>query len=136
MRNKIGPLVAGLEILIGIGLLIFPTFWPLGLAAIVFLIAFSVFLARAGSLANGCGCWRPARRGGSHAAPYLIRNTFLIILSALAGIRAYHLGVTTDIAIIAVSLIPAWLIMEVPSFAELLSSPDRRPRPARIEGRS
>jgi len=135
-RVALGPVVGVLEVVIGVGLLLFPTSWPLVLVAILFLVGFSVFLARAGSLANGCGCWRPVRRGGGRAGPYLARNALLIALAAAAGLHSYTIGIASEITLVAVALLPAWLIMEVPNFADLLNSPVRRVKAARIEGGS
>jgi hypothetical protein len=138
-QKAIGPAVASLELAIAAALLLFPTSWPLGLAAITFLVAFSIFLARSHSLANGCGCWRPARRGGGGVRPYLIRNGLLIAIAAFGSIPAHGIRIGDQIALAALSLLPAWLVMEIPALAEILTplAPhDTRGTPGGLIGRT
>jgi len=118
---RLGPFVVLLEILIAAGLILgFPEVWVSSLAAALFLIAFSVFLVRADSLANGCGCWQPARRGDTGAAPYLVRNAVLIVLAALGAAQPRALSLASQAVVVAIALLPAWLVMEVPTVIELL----------------
>lgn len=133
-QTSLAPAVALLEIVIGAGLLLFPGSWPLGAAAVLFLVVFSVFLARAGSLANGCGCWRPVRRGSGTAKPFLVRNGLLIVLAGVGTLPSHGLGVGAQVTLAAAAALPAWMIMEIPTVAELLSSPARRRGPARVGG--
>jgi hypothetical protein len=131
--TRLGPFVVLLEILIAAGLLFgFPEIWIASLAAGLFLIAFSVFLARADSLANGCGCWRPVRRGDTSAAPYLVRNGILIVLTAIGAAQPRAVSIASQAAVIAIALLPAWLVMEVPTVLELLRPTGARRVTARL----
>jgi hypothetical protein len=119
--SRMGPLVALLEVVVAIGLLLgYPEIWISSLVAATFLIAFSVFLARADSLANGCGCWEPVRRGDASAAPFLVRNAVLIVLAAIGATQQSTLGIAPQAAVAAIALLPAWLVMEIPTVLELL----------------
>jgi uncharacterized membrane protein YphA (DoxX/SURF4 family) len=131
--TRLGPFVVLLEIVIATGLLLgFPEAWASSLAAALFLIAFSVFLARADSLANGCGCWQPARRGDTSATPYLVRNAVLIVLAAIGAAQSRALSPASQAAVAAIALLPAWLVMEVPTVLELLRPAGARRVPARL----
>ncbi len=83
------------------------------------LLATSAFLLRADSLANGCGCWRPVRRGRARAAPYLVRNALLIILVIAAALPAQRPGAGLVLVLVVGSLLPAMLIMEIPTVLEI-----------------
>jgi uncharacterized membrane protein YphA (DoxX/SURF4 family) len=132
LRRVLAPAVATLEFVVAGALFLLPIAWIPALAAVLFLIIFSGFLLRAGTLANGCGCWRPPQSGHSDASPYLIRNGLLIGLAAAGAVSSQALAPAPRIALIAAGLLPALLIMEIPAVAELLR-PARRPA---IGGRS
>jgi hypothetical protein len=129
----LGPFVVLLEILIATGLLLgFPEVWVPSSAAALFVIAFSVFLARADSLANGCGCWQPVRHGDTSAAPYLARNTVLVALTAVGAVQPRALSLASQGVMAAIALLPAWLVMEVPTVLELLRPTGARRVVARL----
>jgi hypothetical protein len=131
--TRLGPFVVLLEILIAVGLLFgFPEIWIASLAAGLFLVAFSVFLARADSLANGCGCWRPVRRGDTSAAPYLVRNGVLIVLTAVGAAQPRAVSIASQAAVTAIAVLPAWLVMEIPTVLELLAPTSARRVTARL----
>jgi hypothetical protein len=119
------------ELLVGASLIALPATRLPVIAAALFIVGFSLFLARAQSLANGCGCWRPARQGTGSARPYLARNALLAILAALAASSPASLSPRTEAVIFAIALLPAWLIMEAPVIVEVLSSLSSRPHPRR-----
>jgi hypothetical protein len=131
----LGPTVGTLEIVISASLVAFSQSWIPAFAAIAFLIIFSIFLARAKSLANGCGCWRPVRRGHTGAAPYLVRNTILIVLAAAGAAQGDAMTIGSQTAVVAIALLPAWLIMEVPTIVDLLRQAGNERLTASIGGR-
>lgn len=120
--HLVGPAVGSLEVGIGAGLLALPTWWEFGLAAVLFLIIFSAYLTQADSLANGCGCWRPVRRGRAPAWPYLVRNGLLLLLAAAGSVYRHGLAPGAEVALAAAAVIPAWLVMEIPNVTQLLAS--------------
>ncbi|SRR5260221_4365375 len=124
--TRLGPLVVLLEILIATALLGFPEVWVSSVAAALFLIAFSVFLASADSLANGCGCWQPVRRGDTSAAPYLARNAVLIVLTAVGAAQPRALSLASQAVLVSIAVLPALLVMEIPTVLELLRPADVR----------
>jgi uncharacterized membrane protein YphA (DoxX/SURF4 family) len=119
--SALGPSIAAFELLIALLLLT-------GFAAVVgaaaagfFLIAFSIFLARADSLANGCGCWRPPQQSREELAPYLVRNLILVGLTVVgvAGTPG-HVAVGLRFVLIGTALIPAVMIMEIPTIVSVV----------------
>jgi uncharacterized membrane protein YphA (DoxX/SURF4 family) len=135
VRERIPQIVAGVELCLGLALLLDLRSWFIGLLGVVFLIGFSAFLARAGSLINGCGCWRPVRHGPTSARFFLARNLLLIILAGAGSFVARGASAGAELAIVAAALIPSWLVMEIPGIAALLSAPERRPRPINLGGK-
>jgi hypothetical protein len=129
----LAPAVALLEFIVGAGLFFLPIPWIPALAAVLFLIIFSVFLLRAPTLVNGCGCWRPPQSGQANASPYLVRNGFLIILAGLGAASEQTVGIGARFALIATGFLPALLVMEVPAFVELMR-PARRPPLGGVSG--
>jgi len=125
-RALIWLIVAVLEILLGASLLISRLSWPPGVAAIGFLIVFSIFLLQAGSLTNGCGCWRPPQSGRTDATPYLVRNALLIMLLSIGTAGDSTLSIASEATLIAIAVLPALLLMEVPTVIALIR-PARRP---------
>lgn len=125
------PVVPVVELVIGVSLIALPANRLPVLAAALFIVGFSLLLARAHSLANGCGCWRPARQGTGSARPYLARNALLAALAVIAASSPAALSPRTEAVILAIALLPAWLIMEAPVIAEVLSSLSPRPHSRR-----
>jgi Methylamine utilisation protein MauE len=124
--SALGPAVAVAELAIAVSLVAFPADRAPSVAAAVSLILFSTFLVRAESLANGCGCWRPTRTGRASPLPYLIRNAPLVavtIYTSVAAPRPVSAGSEAVLLLVAVPL--AWLVMEVPAVAEMLSGSGR-----------
>jgi uncharacterized membrane protein YphA (DoxX/SURF4 family) len=120
VRRLVAPAVASVEIVVGAGLFLLPVAWIPALCSVLFLLIFSGFLLRAGSLANGCGCWRPPQSGHSDASPYLIRNGLLIALAAASAGSSQVPAIAPRIALSAAGLLPALLIMEIPGVVELV----------------
>jgi uncharacterized membrane protein YphA (DoxX/SURF4 family) len=129
-RSTLGPAVALLEILIGIGMLVAFMPWITITAAVLFLVIFSIFLLRANSLANGCGCWNPARHGRAQAAPYIVRNGLLICLAIAGAAPAHGPGIALRVGVVGVALLPAFLLMEIPTVLDLVRTV---PRPAVVQ---
>jgi hypothetical protein len=121
--GAIGLLVAAAEISIGVTLIVIPASRIPAIFAVIFLIAFSIFLSRADSLANGCGCWSPAQRRNANAEPYVIRNALLAILAIAGAVAPHFAGIGSEVLLAAVALLPAWLVMEIPTVAALLRPP-------------
>jgi methylamine utilization protein MauE len=123
-KHALGPVVAAVELAVAVALVVSPTAWIPSVVAEVFLLAFSVFLARAESLANGCGCWRPPQNHRESARPYLVRNGILVMFTAIGAFGAGGLRLMPWIAVAALAILPALFIMEIPSVAAILP---RRP---------
>lgn len=114
-----GPLVAAAEILIAIAILVDQLRWIAAFTAIGFLVLFSIFLARADTLANGCGCWRAPQRRKNSAKPYIIRNYLLAAIALISVASGQAATPTAHLALGAAAFLPALLLMEVPTIISL-----------------
>lgn len=120
--SVLGPVVAFVELAIAVSLVAFPGYRAPSVAAAASLILFSIFLVRAESLANGCGCWRPTRTGRASPWHYLMRNLPLIALTiCTAVVSARTVAAGSEVVLLLVAVPLAWLVMEVPTVAEMLS---------------
>jgi hypothetical protein len=110
---------AAVEMALALTLVLVRPHWLPAAVTVAFLAAFSAFLIRADSLANGCGCWRPPQAGAPRAAPYVLRNSLLAALAAGGGIGSGTLSPGPAVTLGALAILPALLVMELPTIAEL-----------------
>jgi methylamine utilization protein MauE len=115
-----GPAIAAVEVIVAAALIICRPSWIPALAAVLFLGIFSLFLLRADSLANGCGCWRAPQRRSDSARFYIVRNSLLAVFACVGGIWNGSAPTGQKVAVAALAIIPALLIMEIPTIAEFM----------------